>query len=365
MNRRHKVVSVVGARPQFIKLSTVSPELRKYYDEVIVHTGQHFDYNMSDQFFSELGISVPDYNLGISGGTHAEMTGKMMIKTEEVLLKEQPDWLVVFGDTNSTLAAALAAAKLHIPICHIEAGCRTRNLNNPEEINRVCTDHISKLLLAAAEDDYTNLCNENLSERSVLVGNTMYDAFVKNSKKKKLRDVKLYSLFDDVEVPVPKEFYYMTCHREENTNDDNNLTEILNAMNSLDAVTIYPVHPRNKDRALRINKKMNYRNIVFCQPVGYLDSVCLTLNSKKILTDSGGLQTEAFFAQKKCVTILDFVTWPATMVDSRNELAKPNAKDILSKLSNEQYIDADYQPFGDGHAATKAVKAMLDCDNTV
>lgn len=358
-----KVVSVVGARPQFIKLSAVSPELRKEYNEVIVHTGQHFDYNMSEQFFNELEIPHPDYNLGISGGTHAQMTGNMMIAIEEVLMKEQPDWLMIYGDTNSTLAAALAGAKLHIPICHIEAGTRTHSLTNPEEINRVCSDHISSLLLPVTELDYENLQKEDLADRAVVVGNTMYDAFLKNSKKKLLSDFTLTKLDGCGEVAVPEEYYYMTCHREENTNDDKNLAGILEAMNSLDALTIYPVHPRNKKRALTLNEKNHYSNIILCEPVGYLESACLTLHAKKIVTDSGGLQTEAFFAGKKCVTVLNFVVWASTMVDNRNELAKPNKYDILEKLNHEQVIDPNYQPFGDGNAAKKIVEAMLQYDN--
>jgi len=357
-----KVVTVVGARPQFIKLSAVSPNLRKYYNEVIVHTGQHFDYNMSEQFFDELDIPHPDYNLGISGGTHGQMTGKMLISIEEVLLKEQPDWVMIYGDTNSTLAAALAAAKLHIPICHIEAGTRTHSMTNPEEINRVCVDHVSSLLFPVTKQDFDNLVAENLADRAVIVGNTMFDAFAKNSKKVSISDVRLKLLDGSDSVSVPSEYYYMTCHREENTNDDKNLSEILDAMNSLDSPTIYPVHPRNKARALRLNSEKHYSNIIFCEPVGYLESASLTLHAKKIVTDSGGLQTEAFFAQKKCVTVLNFVVWPATMVDNRNELAKPSAKDILDKLSHKQRIDEKYQPFGDGHASEKIVDAMLKFD---
>lgn len=360
-----KIVSVVGARPQFIKLSAVSAELRDSYNEIIVHTGQHFDYNMSEQFFRELDIPEPDYNLGISGGSHAEMTGKMLIELEKVLLKEQPDWLMVFGDTNSTLAAALAAAKLHIPICHVEAGARTRSMTNPEEINRLCTDHISTLLFAATQADYDNLVSEGLSKRSVLVGNTMYDAFLKNSKKLKISDITLTRLGTGEKIQLADDYYYMTCHREENTSDDTKLSNILEAMNQLDAVTVYPVHPRNKARVQRLNAINNYDNIIFCEPVGYLESACLVLNAKKIVTDSGGLQTEAFFAEKKCVTVLDFVVWPATMVDNRNELAKAEADDILEKLSHEQFIDPTYQPFGDGQAGREIVASVLDYDNNI
>ena len=352
-----KVVTIVGARPQFIKAAVVSHELRKKHTEILVHTGQHYDYNMSDQFFRELSIPEPDYNLGISGGTHAEMTGRMMIAAEKVLIDTAPDWLLIYGDTNSTLAASLAAAKLHIPICHVEAGLRTYCMSNPEEINRVCTDHVSSLLLTSTPNGIDSLKTEGLSERGVFVGDPMYDAFLEYSNVKKLSDVSL-TLLKGGEIKAPDKFYYLTCHREENTNGDNNLFEILSVTDKLDAPTVYPVHPRNKERAKRLQEKHGFKNLILCEPVGYLDSCCLVKNAQKIITDSGGLQREAFFAKKKCVTILNFVCWQETMVDNRNELAAPVAADILEKLSHEQKVDADYMPFGDGRSAEKIVSAM-------
>ncbi len=352
-----KVVTVVGARPQFIKAAVVSHALRKNHTEVLVHTGQHYDYNMSEQFFEELDIPKPDYNLGISGGTHAQMTGRMMAAIEEVLLKETPDWLLVYGDTNSTLAAALAAAKLHIPICHVEAGARTNSRTNPEEINRICTDHVSALLLASTQSGITEMEKEGLASRGIMVGDPMYDAFLEYSGKVKKEEISL-SRLDGGTQGVPEEFYYLTCHREENTKEDEQLMEIFNAMEQLDAPVIYPVHPRNKKRALKLYEENNLKNIILTEPVGYLESICLVNNAKKIVTDSGGLQREAFFAKKKCVTILDFVCWPETMVTNRNLLAKPLAKDILEKLEIPQEVEERYMPFGDGKSAEKIVKAM-------
>lgn len=352
-----KIVTVVGARPQFIKAAVVSHELRKKHQEILVHTGQHYDYNMSEQFFEELDIPSPDYNLGISGGTHAQMTGKMMIGIEEVLMKEQPDWLLVYGDTNSTLAAALAAAKLHIPVCHVEAGARVHNRTNPEELNRICTDHISALLLASTMSGYEEMAYEGLQNRGTVVGDPMYDAFLEYSNKLNIQDITLKLLVGG-EANVPDDFYYMTCHREENTREDKDLLEIFKATEMLDAPTIYPVHPRNKARALRLQEAYQFSKILLTEPVGYLESACLVKNAKKIVTDSGGLQREAFFAGKKCVTILDFVCWPETMVSGRNELSSPNAEEIVSKLGHEQFVDDTYQPFGDGHSAVKIVEAM-------
>lgn len=354
-----KVVTVVGARPQFIKAAVVSHELRKHHREVLVHTGQHFDYNMSEQFFKELDIPNPDYNLGISGGTHSQMTGRMMMAIEEVLIKEEPDWLLVYGDTNSTLAAALAAAKLHIPICHVEAGARTHSKTNPEEINRICTDHVSSLLLASTISGYEEMAKEGLQDRGVLVGDPMFDAFEEYSEKMNPDDITLNLLVGE-QANVSDGYYYLTCHREENTNDDKDLLEIFRATEALDYPTIYPVHPRNKARALRLQQEHSFKKIILTEPVGYLESTCLVKHARAIITDSGGLQREAFYAGKKCVTILNFVCWPETMVNGRNELSKPKANEIVEKLSHPQTIDPEYQPFGDGHSAIKIVKAMED-----
>lgn len=349
-----KIVTIVGARPQFIKAAVVSHELRKKHTEILVHTGQHYDYNMSEKFFEELDIPTPDYNLGISGGSHATMTGKMMMAIEEVLIKEQPDWLLLYGDTNSTLAAAIAAAKLHIKICHVEAGARFHVMTNPEEINRICTDHVSSLLLACTQSNLDELKREGLGEKSYLVGDPMYDAFLEYSQKIRTDEIVL-SLLEGGEGRVPKDYYYLTCHREENTVKEDALKEILKAMNSLDAPTVYPVHPRNKERAKRIKSENAFDNIILAEPVGYLESTALVRNAKKIVTDSGGLQREAFFAEKKCVTVLDFVVWQETMTDNRNQLAKPLAEDILEKLNTLQIIKEDYAPFGDGHSTRKIV----------
>lgn len=344
-----KIVTVVGARPQFIKAAAGSRQIRKEHQEILVHTGQHFDDNMSAVFFREMGIPAPDYNLGISGGTHAVMTARMLTAIEEVLKKEQPDALLVYGDTNSTLAAALAAAKMRIPVFHVEAGNRLGTLDNPEEINRILTDHCATLLFCATEDALHKLQKEGLGERAHCVGNIMYDSFLHFADRP--WDHPDIRMPDGTPFTVPERFYYMTCHRQENTYSDEPLTEILAAMNSLDAPTIYPVHPRNHDRALRICAKENFGNICLVQPVGYSDSVHLTKNAIKIVTDSGGLQCEAFYAGVQCVFVLDYVVWPETMVGNRNQLAKADREDILYKLSKKQVIDPAYRPFGDGHAA--------------
>ena len=212
---------------------------------------------------------------------------------------EKPNLLLVYGDTNSTLAAALASVKLHIPICHVESGARTHSLTNPEEVNRVCTDHVSSVLLACTQSGYDELKKEGLEKKSLLVGDPMYDAFVKYSNYLELKDIKL-KLFNGDFISVPDNFYYLTCHREENTKDDNTLLELFKAMESLKYPTIYPVHPRNKNRAIRLKDKFFFKNIILCEPIDYLESICLVNNAIKIVTDSGGLQREAFL-QKRSV----------------------------------------------------------------
>jgi len=356
-----KIVTVVGARPQFIKAAAGSRVFSKYIEEIIVHTGQHYDTNMSDVFFEEMEIPRPKYNLGISGGSHGQMTGAMLYEIEKVLLNEKPDAVLVYGDTNSTLAAALAAVKLHIPVIHVEAGNRLGTLDNPEEINRICTDHCSSLLLCATEDAYEKLKKENLGERAYIVGNIMYDSFLHFAEKPLDPDSILD--FDGNVVELPKKFYYMTCHRQENTYSDEPLTEILSAMNSLEEKTIYSVHPRNHDRALRICKENLFENIVLVQPVKYSTSVYLTKHAEKIVTDSGGLQCEAFYAGVQCVFVFNHVVWPETMVDNRNQMARPDKEDILEKLSTRQTINPKYQPFGDGHSAERIMDIILAWKN--
>lgn len=358
-----KIVTVVGARPQFIKAAAGSREIRKHNKEILVHTGQHFDDNMSAIFFKEMGIPEPDYNLGISGGSHAQMTAKMLVGIEDILIKEEPNALLVYGDTNSTLAASLAAAKLHIPVIHVEAGNRLGTLDNPEEINRITTDHLATLNFCATEDALSKLRNEGLGDRSFCVGNIMYDSFLHFADQPWIESNILD--FDGNRLSVPDQYYFMTCHRQENTYSDEPLTEILLAMNSLDAPTIYAVHPRNHDRAKRIVDNEGFTNIILTQPVGYSDSVHLIKNAKKIVTDSGGLQCEAFYAGVQCVFVLDYVVWPETMVNNRNQLAKADHNDILDKLKAEQTIDPEYQPFGNGHAAEAICRIITEWERTI
>lgn len=358
-----KLFTVIGARPQFIKAAVVSHELLKHsnFEEHIVHTGQHYDYNMSKAFFEELSIPLPKENLGISGGSHAQMTGSMMVALEDSMQRIQPDAVLLYGDTNSTLAAALAAAKLHIPITHVEAGARTGSKTNPEEINRICTDHVSSLLLACTEESLANLGNEGLSAQSFFIGDPMLDAFFEYSMYAVTPE--LVDVSTKHKIEVPGRFYYLTCHREENT-DFSTLQSILDAMDMLDYPVIYPVHPRNRANVMAILGDKDYSNIVFADPLGYLESLYLVNNAEQVITDSGGLQREAFFAGVKCTTLLDFEVWPETMVEGRNILAQPGQESILHAMQIPQHIDPAYNPFGDGHAASKIVARIESAFNS-
>lgn len=351
-----RIVTVVGARPQFIKAAAGSREIRKEHEEILVHTGQHYDQNMSDVFFKEMEIPAPDYSLNISGGTHANMTGQMLMAIEDILVKESPDAVLVYGDTNSTLAAALAAVKLQIPVIHVEAGNRLGTLNNPEEVNRILTDHCASMHFCATENAKSKLSREGINKNVHVIGNIMYDSFL-HFANRPWNDHHI-CLLDGFRADLPESFYYMTCHRQENTASDRPLKEILGAMDSLDAPTIYPVHPRNRAQAQRIVLENGFKHIILVQPIRYSDSVQLTKRAIKIVTDSGGLQCEAFFAGVQCVFVFDYVVWPETMVSNRNQLAKAEKTDILNKLSKSQTIDPSYQPFGAGDTANRICNVL-------
>ncbi len=358
-----KVVTVVGARPQFIKAAMISHAIKGKYEQILVHTGQHYDPNMSDVFFEELDIPKPKYNLGISGGGHGSMTGRMMIEIEKVLLEEKPDMVLVYGDTNSTLAAALCSVKYHIPLCHVESGGRMGTLSNPEEVNRICTDHVSSLLVCCAEQiPLSNLKHEGLEDKAVFLGDPMYDAFCCYTKKTDRDTLNgIQSIYGET-ITIPEKYYYMTCHRQENTDETWKLEEILNGMDSCGITTIYPVHPRNREMVKQVCEENKFENIRLVNPVGYLESIALVNHAKKIVTDSGGLQREAFFAGIPCVTLFDIVIWPETMVEGRNVLASLDRDDIRKKvLSSDGLIyDKEYQPFGDGHSAEKIVDHICE-----
>jgi UDP-N-acetylglucosamine 2-epimerase len=351
-----KILTIVGARPQFIKAVLVSKELRKKHTEILVHTGQHYDRELSDIFFDELDIPEPDYNLGIGSDSHAVQTGKMMMAIEEVLLKEKPSWVLVYGDTNSTLAGALAAAKIHIPVAHVEAGPRMFDKNIPEEVNRVLTDHVSSLLFAPTQTAVDNLKKEGVSEGVHLTGDIMLDNFLHFSRVAE-RKSKILS-----QLRLKRKGYLMaTVHRAGNTDDEQNLKSIVDAFLSVDDRIVFPVHPRTEKylKQYRLYDVLkNASNVTLIDPVGYLDSIVLTMNAGKVLTDSGGLQKEAYFAKVSCITLDETTGWVETVEDGWNTLVGSKREKIIDAIKHFQPKGKQRDVFGNGKAAERIVGAI-------
>ncbi|MBE0685044.1 MAG: UDP-N-acetylglucosamine 2-epimerase (non-hydrolyzing) [Anaerolineaceae bacterium] len=322
-----KILSIVGARPQFVKAAILSRELRKEYTEILVHTGQHYDANMSDVFFQEMEIPKPNYNLNIGSRNHGEQTGAMLKGIEEVLLKEEPDWCLVYGDTNSTLAGALAAVKLHIKVAHVEAGLRSFNRRMPEEINRVLTDHISDLLLCPTQTAVDNLKQEGITKGVHLVGDVMYEALMWAVEKARTHS----SILKDLEL-APKNYLLATVHRAENTDDPEQLNNILTAFNQLTETLVWPVHPRTQKKLVDLNWQPE-KHIILIEPVGYMDMVRLEENARTIITDSGGIQKEAFWLQVPCITLRDETEWVETVESGWNTLTSINQEKILESIN--------------------------------
>jgi len=358
-----KILTILGARPQFIKAGAVSREIGKQQKEgknikeIIVHTGQHYDKNMSDIFFEELRIPKPDYYLGVGGKSHGAMTGEVIIKLEEVMLKEKPDVVLVYGDTNSTLAGAIAASKLHIPIAHVEAGLRSFNMKMPEEINRILTDRVSKWLFCPTETAVKNLKNEgfeNFDCKIINSGDVMLDAAVyyKNLAKKPLCEIK-----DD--------FIVCTIHRAENTDSENRLKNIFEALNNIakEKQIILPLHPRTKKKLK--NLEIDVENLTIIEPVGYLEMVWLIDNCDIVITDSGGLQKEAYFFKKPCITLRDETEWVELveiganiLVGTDREKITKGYKNFINKqsLATNNYL---FNLYGSGSASEEIIKELL------
>lgn len=352
-----KILSIIGARPQFVKEAIVQYEINKFNDieEVVVHTGQHYDNNMSGVFFEVLNMKNPDYNLGISGTSHGEMTGKMIIELEKIMLIEKPDVVLLYGDTNSTLAGAIAASKLKIKIAHVEAGLRQEPKDMPEETNRVLTDRISNYLFAPSKQAIKNLKKEGIEEGVYFTGDVMYDIFLK------MRSKFDYSLIKKLHLEENK-YIIMTMHRDFNVDNKEKLEKILIQINKItqEIKVVFPIHPRTKKRINEFGLENLLKNIIVIDPIDYLQLMGLTERCLKVITDSGGYQKEAYFAGKQAVIIMPDTGWRELTDINWNILTdENNIYDTVLKSSHVNYIKDIY---GAGNAAEKIV-SILRNDN--
>jgi UDP-GlcNAc3NAcA epimerase len=354
-----RIVTVVGARPQFVKAAVVSRAVAAraadgLMTEKIVHTGQHFDPSMSDVFFTELGIPAPSHHLGIGGGTHGQNTGRMIEAIEGVLLTERPDWVLVFGDTDSTVAAALAAVKLHVPVAHVEAGLRSRNRRMPEEINRILTDHASDLLLTPTDVATANLAREGITGPTVVtVGDVMFDAAVLFAERAEAESQVLERLGCE-----SGSYVLATIHRQENTDCRESLAAILAAFAGLSRPVIWPVHPRTRHRLQEFDLALP-DTVIATEPLGYLDMVKLERHARLVATDSGGVQKEAYFHGVPCVTLRTETEWIELVAAGWNVLAPPGAAGLVETLETfSAPAESDRRIYGDGRAAERILDAL-------
>lgn len=348
-----KIVSIIGARPQFIKAAAVSQKLRERHQEILVHTGQHYDYQMSGIFFDGLKLPSPDVNLAVGSGSHALQTGAMLKGIEEVLLAERPDYVLIYGDTNSTLAGALAAAKLSVPVAHVEAGLRSFKRSMPEEVNRVVADHLSELLLCPSGAAIENLRAEGIVRNVHLVGDVMLDVlnWARQSLATQVPEI-LHRL------SLQKQGYLLaTVHRSENTDDRNRLAEILNAFNRLDEPVVFPVHPRTR-KAIAESACRLEPHVHLTDPAGYLDMISLAIGARLILTDSGGLQKEAYWLRVPCITLRPETEWVETVEEGWNTLTGSDTNKIVSAVRSFAPNGTHPPLYGDGHAALKCVELL-------
>jgi len=364
--RRIQVVTVVGARPQFIKAAAVTRAVAAWnethqdvqVDERIVHTGQHYDRNMSAVFFDQLKLPRPVVNLGVGSGTHGVQTGAMLERLERVLLDGRPDWVLVYGDTNSTLAGALAAVKLHIPLAHVEAGLRSFNRRMPEEINRVVVDHVSSLLLCPTDQAVANLASEGVTEGVHNVGDVMYDSLLFNAALAEGSSGVLSRLGLE-----PKTYYLATVHRAENTDDPARLGRIVEALGRVDRPVVLPMHPRTR-KTLGRSLDGVAEAVRIIEPVAYLDMLTLERGARIILTDSGGVQKEAYWLAVPCVTLRDETEWVELIAAGCNRLGGADAERIVEAVSAWESVDCALPPdrpqdlYGDGKAAERIVELL-------
>jgi UDP-N-acetylglucosamine 2-epimerase len=347
-----KVLTVVGARPQFIKAAPVSRVLRAKHEEFLLHTGQHYDDAMSDLFFRQLSIPTPDRNLDVGSGLHGAQTGAMLAGIEAVSLEYGPDWILVYGDTNSTLAGALAAAKLHVPVAHVEAGLRSYDRRMPEEVNRVVADHLSALLLCPTDTAVANLAREGVTAGVLMVGDVMFDAFRQNLDQARRTSRVLTEL-----GLTPGEYQLLTMHRAENVDEADRLQSILRGVAASGRPTVFPAHPRTQ-AAMKATGAQVGPNTRVIDPIGYLEMLLLEDGAEAIVTDSGGVQKEAYFAGRPCITLRERTEWTETVSAGWNVLVGTDHDAIAAAMRNFRPRGNRPDLFGDGHAAERVVEAL-------
>lgn len=360
-----KIITVIGARPQFIKAAIVSHAIKRLnnssFNEVIVHTGQHFDKNMSQVFFDQLEIPKPNYNLNVSGGLHGKMTAEMLIGIEEVIVNEKPNWVLVYGDTNSTLAGAIAAAKLHVPIIHIESGLRSFNMKMPEEINRILVDRISDVHFCTSDAAVQNLKAEGIKSKIYNVGDVMYDALLFYSSK---MDSKKDEIFYDNFLGGRKPYILVTCHRAENTDNQDRLKNILTALQKLakEVAVVFPIHPRTKKLIKEYGFNHYLENVITTDPLPYIEMLWLEKNAKVIITDSGGMQKEAYFLKIPCITIREETEWLETIESGANIIVGVSIEKIIKHALNPVVNLSSFESkiYGSGDAGIKIVNKIIE-----
>lgn len=347
-----KIISIVGARPEFIQATPVSRALRKNHHEILVHTGQHYDYKMSQTFFDELGIPAPDYNLEVGSGSHAGQTAEILVRFEEIVQREKPDIVIIRGDTNSTLADALVASKLHIPVVHIEAGERSYDRRMPEEINRLVADQLSSVYFCVSQTAVKQLAREGITENVFWVGDVMLDANLANRPLARRKS----TILSDLQL-APGSFGLVTVHRAANTDDPARLANIVMALNQVGETVVFPVHPRTRGALEKLDVRFA-ENVRVIEPVGYYDMMALEENARIIATDSGGVQREAYFMQKPCLTLRDETEWTETVHVGWNKLVGVDV-DVIA-LEWKTFAPPAEQPpiFGDGTAGEKIAQQL-------
>jgi len=351
-----KILIVVGSRPNFIKIAPLIDELKRIdkFNYILLHTGQHYDFEMSRIFFQELKIPKPNYNLGVGSGSHAYQTAKIMERLEPIILKEKPNLIIVVGDVNSTLVGALVAAKLNIPVGHIEAGLRSYDKTMPEEINRLLTDHISNFLFCPTKTAVNNLKKEGIKKGIYNVGDMMYDALLENVKiaQKKSKILKKLHL-------KTKSYFLLTVHRASNTDNVENLRKIITAAGECGEKIIFPIHPRTKKQLKKLELKIRNWKLKIIPPVGYLDMLILEKNAKKILTDSGGVQREAYWLKIPCITLRKETEWVETTKDKWNILVGVDKEKIKKAIKTFNPKNEQKKYFGDGKTAKKIISILF------